>query len=411
MRRMSKAPKRVRRQVSGDDDGVGRGEAAFEHPGDGKQDAARHAQGELKKGPRLRHPRMLPRGGCEGSRVPGPGSEARRLVIMRACRRDIAVAIGVVLGLLLGLGGYTFIYARGASYLTNDPERVRQLPRHAGAVRRLAALEPPLASPSATTATRRTTSSASTSTKAQQRLLALVLLHHRHASTSPSASRRATPRVTEGACRTCHADIVARDRHASRRRGEPLACVQLPSQRRTPALSMADTPRIDRTPDPATPRLVAALAAAGVTALLVNIFERKQEARNPFYRVVELTDETEDPAVWGKNFPLQYDGYRRTVDQVRTRYGGSEAVPRTPTERRPALGGRAVAARGGPAAEDACGPATRSRRTSAKSAGHAYMLDDQTFTERQQVSQAARHLHALPRRRSTCPTRSSAAAT
>ena len=27
-------------------------------------------------------------------------------------------------------------------------------------------------------------------------------------------------------------------------------------------------------------------------ALLVNIFERKQEARNPFYRVVELDDET-----------------------------------------------------------------------------------------------------------------------
>ena len=81
--------------------------------------------------------------------------------------------------------------------------------------------------------------------------------------------------------------------------------------------------------------LAAALAAAGVTALLVNIFERKQEARTPFFQVVELTDETEDPAVWGRNFPLQYDGYRRTVDQVRTRYGGSEAVPRTPTQADP----------------------------------------------------------------------------
>ena len=39
--------------------------------------------------------------------------------------------------------------------------------------------------------------------------------------------------------------------------------------------------------------------------------------------------------MWGKNFPLQYDGYRRTVDQVRTRYGGSEAVPRTPTQADP----------------------------------------------------------------------------
>ena len=77
--------------------------------------------------------------------------------------------------------------------------------------------------------------------------------------------------------------------------------------------------------------VLAAAVAIGVIALLVNIFERKQEARNPFYRVVELNDETEDPAVWGKNFPMQYDGYLRTVDQVRTRYGGSEAVPRTPT--------------------------------------------------------------------------------
>jgi nitrite reductase (cytochrome c-552) len=29
--------------------------------------------------------------------------------------------------------------------------------------------------------------------------------------------------------------------------------------------------------------------------------------------------------------------------------------------------------------------------------GHAYMLDDQTFTERQQVTKAAGHLHELPR--------------
>src|SRR5512143_2743211 len=77
---------------------------------------------------------------------------------------------------------------------------------------------------------------------------------------------------------------------------------------------------------------VSALAAFGAVALLINIMERKVEARNPFYRVVELTDTTEDPSVWGKNFPLQYDRYLRTVDQVRTRFGGSEAVQRTPTQ-------------------------------------------------------------------------------
>jgi nitrite reductase (cytochrome c-552) len=77
--------------------------------------------------------------------------------------------------------------------------------------------------------------------------------------------------------------------------------------------------------------LLAALGAVGGMFLLVSVFQHKQEARNPFFQVVELTNQTEDPAIWGKNFPMQYDDYRRTTDQVRTRYGGSEAMPRTPT--------------------------------------------------------------------------------
>jgi nitrite reductase (cytochrome c-552) len=75
--------------------------------------------------------------------------------------------------------------------------------------------------------------------------------------------------------------------------------------------------------------VVAAVAAGGIAALLINIFQRKQESRNPFFRVVELTNETEDPAVWGKNFPYQYDGYKRTVDMAEL---DSRARPsRTPT--------------------------------------------------------------------------------
>ena len=120
-------------------------------------------------------------------------------------------------------------------------------------------------------------------------------------------------------------------------------------------------------------------------ALLVNIFQRKQEARNPFYRVVELTDDTIDPSVWGKNFPLQYDDYKKTTDQVRTRYGGSEAEPRTPTQADP----RSIVAQSR-LEEDprlkimwagyAFSKDFREER------GHAYMLDDQMFTERQQVA-------------------------
>jgi cytochrome c nitrite reductase small subunit len=36
-------------------------------------------------------------------------------------RVTLALSIGVPLGLVLGLGTYTFVYAKGASYLTNDP--------------------------------------------------------------------------------------------------------------------------------------------------------------------------------------------------------------------------------------------------------------------------------------------------
>jgi len=131
--------------------------------------------------------------------------------------------------------------------------------------------------------------------------------------------------------------------------------------------------------------LVAAAVAVGVTAMLINIFERKTEAKNPFYRVVELDENTTDPAIWGKNFPMQFDGYMRTVDQVRTRFGGSEAVPHAPTHVDP----RSVVAQSR-LEEDprlkvlwagyAFSKDFREER------GHAHMLLDQTFTERQHVA-------------------------
>ena len=72
--------------------------------------------------------------------------------------------------------------------------------------------------------------------------------------------------------------------------------------------------------------LLGFVGVAGVTvllaALLTNIFERKQEARQPFVRVVEVTDETADPKVWSQNWPLQYDGYLKTSIATTTKYGG-----------------------------------------------------------------------------------------
>jgi len=127
--------------------------------------------------------------------------------------------------------------------------------------------------------------------------------------------------------------------------------------------------------------LVAAGAAAGTSALLVNIFERKAEARTPFFRVVELDEKTVDPAEWGKNFPLQYDGYLRTTDMVRTRFGGSEAMPRTPTEADPrSIVSRSKVEEDGRLARMWAGYAFsvdyRQKR------GHAYMLEDQEHTRR-----------------------------
>lgn len=138
---------------------------------------------------------------------------------------------------------------------------------------------------------------------------------------------------------------------------------------------------------------VGAIAAAAVTALLVNIIERKQEAKNPFFRVVELDDRTEDPAIWGKNFPQQYDAYLRTVDQQRTRFGGSEALPRTPTEADP----RSVVAQERIEEDERLKTMWAGYPFSVdfrKKRGHAYMLEDQTYTERvRQFAQPGTCLH------------------
>lgn len=133
---------------------------------------------------------------------------------------------------------------------------------------------------------------------------------------------------------------------------------------------------------------VVALAAIGVAMLLVNIAERKQEAKNTFLRVVEIDDTVEDPAIWGQNFPQHYDLYRHTADMARTRYGGSEAMVKSPTDADP----RSVVARSKLEADPrlvtmwsgyAFAADYREKR------GHAYMLEDQTFTGRQVAAKQA----------------------
>jgi nitrite reductase (cytochrome c-552) len=138
--------------------------------------------------------------------------------------------------------------------------------------------------------------------------------------------------------------------------------------------------------------IVAAGAAFGLVALLMDIDKKKEEAQNPFFRVVELTDDTEDPDIWGKNFPLQYDGYKRTVDMERTRFGGSEAVAHEPGEKDP----RAVVTQ----SKIEQNPSLKRMWAGYAFAidfreerGHAYMLEDQMFTGRQAVGQPGTCLH------------------
>jgi nitrite reductase (cytochrome c-552) len=129
--------------------------------------------------------------------------------------------------------------------------------------------------------------------------------------------------------------------------------------------------------------LLAAAAAAGVTALLFNIQERKAESRQHIFQLVELTEDTVDPAEWEKNYPRQYDGYIRTADSERTKHGGSDAMPADRLQEDPHL--RRLYA------GYAFSIDFRVRR------GHAYMLLDQENTERVKQRQqpgACLHCHA-----------------
>jgi nitrite reductase (cytochrome c-552) len=123
-------------------------------------------------------------------------------------------------------------------------------------------------------------------------------------------------------------------------------------------------------------------ATVGITALLMNIAERKAEHRQPFVRLVEVSEDDTDPAHWGKNWPAQYDGYKRTAIPTRTRYGGhggSEALPAEKIERDPWL---QRMFRGYAFSID-----YRDRR------GHAFMLADQEVTKRLSKPQTGSCLH------------------
>lgn len=119
-----------------------------------------------------------------------------------------------------------------------------------------------------------------------------------------------------------------------------------------------------------------------VVLLLLNIFERKQEARQPYVLLQPVTEDDTDPAKWGLNWPKQYDSYKQTALATRTRFGGhggSEALPEQKIDRDPWLKRMFLGY--------AFSIDYRDRR------GHAYMLSDQEETQRLTKPQSGSCLH------------------
>jgi nitrite reductase (cytochrome c-552) len=128
--------------------------------------------------------------------------------------------------------------------------------------------------------------------------------------------------------------------------------------------------------------IACAVGAAGATALVLNVAQRKSEGRHPYVRPVEVTEDTTDPEVWGKNWPREYGTYLLTAQSTRTRFGGhggSEALPEEKIERDPWLKRMFLGY--------AFSIDYRDRR------GHAYMLSDQEQTARLSKPQSGSCLH------------------
>ncbi len=121
--------------------------------------------------------------------------------------------------------------------------------------------------------------------------------------------------------------------------------------------------------------IILLVAAATATVLWVreHIEKRKEEAKQVVFRIVDLTEQTVDPAEWGKNFPRQYDGYKRAAELTGTRYGGggSDTMATDKLVQDPRL--KTIFAGYAFSAD------YRARR------GHAYMLTDQRETKRVQL--------------------------
>lgn len=121
-----------------------------------------------------------------------------------------------------------------------------------------------------------------------------------------------------------------------------------------------------------------AITAAFITWLLLDIADKKNEAAHPWTPVTQITDTTFDPAVWGQNFPKQYEGWKNT-EELNEHRKVPNTNPSVPEDKREFITTSKLAI------EPRLVSIWKGYAFSVEynePRGHAYMLEDQKFVRR-----------------------------
>lgn len=160
----------------------------------------------------------MTRGARTGTQAERAGARAATLFVI------VAAAFGVAAGAAAGIGGYVFVYAEGASYLTDDPAACANchvmrahLDAWSKSSHRAVAVCNDCHAP-----------------RGLLRKYGVKAINGYNHSLAFVTGRFADPfhvtplnrRVTEAACRTCHGEIVEAIDHAGSGAAEPISCVR-----------------------------------------------------------------------------------------------------------------------------------------------------------------------------------------
>ena len=131
----------------------------------------------------------------------------------------------ILIGLVVGIGGYTFVYAKGASYMTNDPAACanchvmnEQYDGWITSSHRAVAVCNDCHTPDGHR--RQVRSPRPTTASGTRSAFTTGLVSRAH------PGHAAQQGVTEASCQKCHADDDRRDHDTTHPKGEPLTCVR-----------------------------------------------------------------------------------------------------------------------------------------------------------------------------------------